>query len=98
MVGTGSKNEYSAGQRIHLVGRICSQNYWSEEGKLQQKIHLKCGEFERLSSNDKQSDLNRVRLFARISSEIENTRDYSAFTLTTRHTPKFVYPIICCVG
>lgn len=88
MVGTGSKNEYAAGQRIRLVGRISSQNYWSDEGKLHQKILLKCGEFERLPSNDEQSDLNRVRLFAQISSEIQNTKDYSIFTLATRHTPK----------
>lgn len=90
MVGTGTKDEYAAGQRIHLLGRINSQNYWSEEKKLQQKILLKCGDFERLSSKDKQSDLNRVRIFAQISSEIQNARDFSAFTLTTRHTPKLV--------
>lgn len=88
MVGTGTKDVHGAGQRIHLMGRISSQNHWSKEGKLQQKILLKCGDFERLSK-DKQSDLNRVRLFAQIS-EIQNTRDCSAFTLTTRHTPKLV--------
>lgn len=88
MVGTGSKNVYAAGQRVHLMGRICSQNFWSEGGKLQQKILLKCGELEQLPSNDKQTDLNRVRLFAQISSKIQNATDYSSFTLTTRHTPK----------
>lgn len=90
MVGTGTKDVYAAGQRIHLVGRISSQNYWSEEGKLQQKVLLKCGDFERLPTTDEQCDLNRVRLSAQISSEIQNTRDYSAFTLTTTHTPKLV--------
>lgn len=90
MVGTGANNEYAAGQRIHLVGRISSQNYWSEEGKLQQKILLKCSQFDRLSSNDKQIDLNRVRLFAEISSEIHNRSDYSSFVLTTNHIPKLV--------
>lgn len=94
MVGTGAKNEYAAGERIHFVGRICSQNFWSEDGKLQQKILLKCGEFERLSNNDKQIDMNRVRLFAQISSEIHNRSDYSSFTLTTKHTPKLVPSVI----
>lgn len=88
MVGTGTKNEYENGQRIRLVGRISSQNYWSDEGKLRQKLLFKCGEFELLPSNDKQSDLNKVRLFAQISSEIHNTRDCSSFTLTTKRTPK----------
>lgn len=90
MVGTGTREECAAGQRIHLVGRISSQNYWSDEGKLKQKILLKCGEFAQLSSNDKQPDVNRVRLFAQIASGIQNTRDYSSFTLTTKHTPKLV--------
>lgn len=88
MVGTGTKDECAAGLRIHLMGRISSQNYWSEDGKIHQKILLKCGDFHRLLSNDKQSDLNRIRLFAQISSEIQNTRDCSSFTLTTRYTPK----------
>jgi hypothetical protein len=57
------------------MGRICSKNYWSEDGKLRQKILLKCSEIERLPSNDQQSDLNRVRLFAQISSKIQNTID-----------------------
>lgn len=90
MVGTGTTNECAAGQRIHLIGRITSQNYWSDDGKLKQKILLKCGEVERLSSNDKRPDLNRVQLFAQISSGIYNTRDFSSFTLTTKHTPKLV--------
>lgn len=97
MVGTGEKNEYTAGQRIHLVGRVCSQNYWSDEGKLQQKILLKCGEFQRLSNNDQQADLNRVRLYAQISSDIHNRSDHSSFMLTTKHTPKLVCPEIICI-
>lgn len=88
MVGTGSKNQCVAGQRIHLMGRICSQNYWLQEGTLCQKILLKCGEFELLPSDEKQSDLNRVRLVAQISSEIKNTTYHSSFILTTTLTPK----------
>lgn len=89
MVGTGSKNTCNKGQRIHLIGRLTSFNYWTEDGKLRQKIIIKCGELELLPQNTQtQKDLNRVKLCAQISSDIENTRDTSSFTITTRHTPK----------
>ncbi|XP_055314717.1 uncharacterized protein LOC129575334 [Sitodiplosis mosellana] len=89
MVGTGTTMRCEAGQRVHLIGRICSQNYWTEEKKLRQKIVIKTGELEFLpKSVDIQSDKNHVQLCSQIYSDIENTRHHSAFTMTTHHTTK----------
>lgn len=89
MVGTGSKVEWKTGQRIRLDGRISSQNHWTEQGKLRQKIIIKCGELELIPEGSQyQQDRNQVELVAQISSDIENVRDSSSFTMTTRYTPK----------
>lgn len=82
------KDDCKNGNRVHLTGRISSQNVWTEQGKLAQKIILKCGDFELLDNLDTRSDLNHAQLFAQISSEITNTRDYSAFSMSTKHIPK----------
>lgn len=89
MVGTGSKDDCKNGQRIHLIGRLSSRNYWTEDGKLRQKNIIKCGDLELLPEDKQQQrDLNRVELCAQISSNIDNTRDMSSFIMLTRHTPK----------
>lgn len=82
------KSKCSLGQRISLVGRMCSQNYWNEDGKLRQKVIIKTGDFELLPPIDAQVDTNSVQLFSQISSDIENTRDYSTFIMTTQHRKK----------
>lgn len=69
-----------------MAGRICSQNYWSEDGKQRQKVILNSSLFRPLPSDGGHNDLNRVRLHAQISSEIHNANDHSAFTMTTERT------------
>lgn len=88
MIGTGTTLKCVAGQRVHILGRISSQNYWNEEKKLRQKIVIKAGEFELLPNSKDQTDKNQVELISQIYSDIENKRDHSAFTMTTHHTPK----------
>lgn len=91
MVGTGSTKKLEAGERVRLIGRICSHNHWTEEKKLRQKVVIKTGELELLSNSaSNQSDRNHVQLCSQIYSDIENTRHYSAFTMTTHHTAKYV--------
>lgn len=88
MVGTGATTQCSAGQRVHLVGRLSSQNYWTENKNIRQKVIIKAGEFQILPENDAQPDENRVQICAQISSDIQNQSDCSSFTMITRHTPK----------
>lgn len=82
------KSTCAVGQRIRLVGRISSQNYWNEDGKLRQKIIIKTGDFELLPHVDAPIDTNCVQLFSQISTDIDNSRDCSSFTMTTRHQKK----------
>lgn len=88
MIGTGTTMKCEAGQRVHILGRISSQNHWNEEKKLRQKIIIKAGDIKLLPNNNVQMDKNQVQLISQIYSDIENTRDHSAFTMTTHHTPK----------
>lgn len=88
MVGTGTEEKCVAGQRVRLVGRVSSQNHWTEQKKLRQKIIIKAGEFELLPKTDTQPDMNRVELSSQIYSNIEHTNACSAFTMTTQHTTK----------
>lgn len=83
MVGTDRICHYTIGQRVHVAGRINSQNYWSEDGKQRQKIILNSNLFRQLPNNGGYSDLNRVRLYAQISSEIQNADNHSWFTMAT---------------
>lgn len=88
MIGTGSTSKFSFGQRVHIEGRISSQNYWTEQKKIRQKLIIKTGELKLLSSDDQQPDKNYVQLASQIYSNIDNKSDFSAFTLTTQHVPK----------
>lgn len=84
MVGTTQMCHDIVGQRVHVAGRINSQN-WTEDGKTRQKILLNGCEIRQLPNdeNGEQNDLNRVQLRAQISSEILNENNLSRFTMTT---------------
>lgn len=89
MIGTYTPLKFEAEQRVHIVGKISSQNHWTEEKKLRQKIIIKADEFELLPNHDMQSDKNHLILFSQIYSDIKNTRDCSTFTMTTQHKIKY---------
>lgn len=86
MVGTDRIDHYPIGQRVHVAGRINSQNYWSEDGKQRQKIILNSNLFRPLPNGGGHNDLNRVRMLAQISSEIQNNNTHSSFTMRTERT------------
>lgn len=88
MVGTGTKSLCAAGQRVHFVGRLSSQNFWTEKKQIRQKVIIKAGEFQLLADAEAQQDVNRVEIYSQIASEINNQSDCSSFTMTTQHTPK----------
>lgn len=88
MVGTGQKTTCSVGERAQLVGRLCSQNFWTEDKKIRQKVIIKTGELQVLSKDDNRPDENRVQICSQIASEIQNQSDCSAFTMTTTTVPK----------
>lgn len=99
MVGTDQICHDIIGQRVHVAGRINSQNYWSEDGKLRQKIIFNCNLFRPLPNDIGHSDLNRVRLQARISSKIHNDNpDHSSFTMKTARLRSVVSFITSCIA
>lgn len=83
MVGTDQICHDPMGQRVHVAGRINSQNYWSEDGKIRQKVILNCSLFRPIPNDIAYSDLNRVRLRAKVSSEIKNDEKSCSFIMAT---------------
>lgn len=83
MVGTDQVCHDAVGQRVHVAGRINSQNFWSEDGKLRQKVLLNSNLFRPLANDMGHNDVNRVRIQAQISSEIRDNNDQTSFDMTT---------------
>lgn len=86
LVGTNQMHDYVIGQRVHAVGRINSQNFWSDDGKLKQKIIVHCKALRLLNGDVRSDDFNRVHLRAQISSDIQNLNNHSSFSMTTVRT------------
>lgn len=85
LVSTRTNSDLSVGQRVHLVGNLSSQNFWTETKKLCQKVIVKA---KQLNEDTSSQDRNIVKLGAQIISNIDNTADCSCFTLATHHIPK----------
>lgn len=83
MVGTDQQCHDTVGQRVHVAGRINSQNFWSEDGKIRQKVLLNASLFRPLANDMGHNDVNRVRIQAQISSEINNGSNQTSFQMTT---------------
>lgn len=86
MASTSTIESFAIGQRVQLVGSVGSKAIWTE-ATLQMKIQIKAFEFY-MCPPDLDRDGTRVRLLAKIGSNIEDIDNTTQFILHTTHSPR----------